>query len=63
MLGHDFPFYLKFKGGKGIASSIGMDLCLMIFFNPLVTAVSFVMGLIGLFIKGICFNGLNIFNM
>ena len=52
MLGHDFPFYLKFKGGKGIASSIGMDLCLMIFFNPLVTAVSFVMGLIGLFIKG-----------
>lgn len=52
MLGHDFPFYLKFKGGKGIASSIGMDLCLMIFFNPLVTGVSFLIGIIGLLIKG-----------
>ncbi|MCJ7855757.1 glycerol-3-phosphate 1-O-acyltransferase PlsY [Lachnospiraceae bacterium NSJ-143] len=52
MLGHDFPFYLKFKGGKGIASSIGMDLCLMIFFNPIVTAVSFICGFIGLGIKG-----------
>lgn len=27
ILGHDFPFYLKFKGGKGIASMIGMTLC------------------------------------
>lgn len=24
ILGHNFPFYLKFKGGKGIASSVGM---------------------------------------
>lgn len=24
VLGHDFPFYLKFKGGKGIAVSCGM---------------------------------------
>ncbi|MBQ4347437.1 MAG: glycerol-3-phosphate 1-O-acyltransferase PlsY [Firmicutes bacterium] len=24
VLGHDFPFYLKFKGGKGIASTIGL---------------------------------------
>ena len=28
VLGHDFPFYLKFKGGKGIAASIGMMLCI-----------------------------------
>ncbi len=24
VLGHDFPFYMKFKGGKGIAASLGM---------------------------------------
>ncbi len=52
ILGHDFPFYLKFKGGKGIASSIGMDLCLMLFFNPLVTVVSFICGIVGLLLKG-----------
>ena len=23
VLGHDFPFYMKFKGGKGIASTLG----------------------------------------
>ena len=26
ILGHDFPFYLKFHGGKGIAASVGMIL-------------------------------------
>ena len=28
ILGHIFPFYLKFKGGKGLASYIGMMLAL-----------------------------------
>ena len=28
ILGHNFPFYLKFKGGKGIASSWGLSLVL-----------------------------------
>lgn len=30
ILGHNFPFYLKFKGGKGIACTAG----LIIFFHP-----------------------------
>lgn len=28
VLGHDFPFYMKFKGGKGVASSAGLMLVL-----------------------------------
>ena len=28
VLGHNFPFYMKFKGGKGIAASAGMLLAL-----------------------------------
>ena len=31
VLGHNFPFYLKFKGGKGIASSSGVVLSLLLF--------------------------------
>ena len=27
VLGHNFPFFLKFKGGKGISSSVGVMLC------------------------------------
>jgi len=27
VLGHDFPFFLKFKGGRGIASSVGVMFC------------------------------------
>ncbi len=35
ILGHDFPVYLKFKGGKGIAASFGviMGICLIPFIN------------------------------
>ena len=28
VIGHIFPFYLKFKGGKGLASYIGMTIAL-----------------------------------
>lgn len=27
ILGHNYPFYLKFKGGKGVASSLGIIFC------------------------------------
>jgi glycerol-3-phosphate acyltransferase PlsY len=39
VLGHIFPFYLKFKGGKGLASFIGMSLIL----NWQVTLVALVL--------------------
>ena len=42
VLGHNFPFYLNFKGGKGIASTAGMILAM----NPamfLIVAVVFVL--------------------
>lgn len=35
VLGHDFPFYLKFKGGKGIAVTVGVMFC----FNPLAAGI------------------------
>ena len=41
VLGHNFPFYLKFKGGKGIASTAGLILAV----NPvmfLIVAVVFI---------------------
>lgn len=41
VLGHDFPFYLKFKGGKGIAVSWGSILCFNIFMIPAELAVFF----------------------
>ena len=31
ILGHNFPFYMKFKGGKGIAASAGMITSLAIY--------------------------------
>lgn len=42
VLGHNFPFYLKFKGGKGIAASVGfiavfdwriLIICAVVFFG------------------------------
>ena len=50
VLGHNFPFYLKFKGGKGIAVMIGMMLCLSTL-DYRVTLISFAIGIIGLFTK------------
>ncbi len=42
IIGHIFPVFLKFKGGKGIASTIGI--CFML--NPIVALISLVVGFI-----------------
>lgn len=39
ILGHNFPFYMKFKGGKGIAATAGM----VIAFHPWFVAVGVVL--------------------
>ncbi|MEA4815773.1 MAG: glycerol-3-phosphate 1-O-acyltransferase PlsY [Lachnospiraceae bacterium] len=51
VLGHDFPFYLKFKGGKGIASMIGMLLCLG-FYDPVSVLLAAIFGIGTLSITG-----------
>ncbi|MCL1936005.1 MAG: glycerol-3-phosphate 1-O-acyltransferase PlsY [Defluviitaleaceae bacterium] len=39
ILGHCFPFYLKFKGGKGIASYVGILFCIHILMASTILAV------------------------
>ena len=51
VLGHDFPFYLGFKGGKGIAATIGMALCMVATISP-VYLLSAITGIGGVLIKG-----------
>lgn len=46
VIGHMFPFYLKFKGGKGLASFGGMVLAV----NPLVFLLLLTLGLICMFV-------------
>lgn len=43
VLGHDFPFYMKFKGGKGVATTLG---ALAVFNFPL-TLISYIFWLFG----------------
>ena len=38
ILGHNFPFYLKFRGGKGIAATAGLVLA----FNPVMTVLGII---------------------
>ena len=40
VIGHNYPFYMSFKGGKGIATSLG---CL-VWINPLLTLLGVVAG-------------------
>ncbi|WP_352399481.1 glycerol-3-phosphate 1-O-acyltransferase PlsY [Anaerotignum sp.] len=46
VLGHDFPFYLQFKGGKGIAATIGLVLSLSFVFTPMIGLITFGVGII-----------------
>lgn len=41
VLGHNFPFYLKFKGGKGIAATAGMILSFHPYFIPVAVVLFF----------------------
>ena len=41
ILGHNFPFYLKFKGGKGIAATAGMILSFHPYFIPVAVVLFF----------------------
>lgn len=46
VLGHIFPFYLKFKGGKGFASYLGMTLALNWKFALIVLAIVLIVTLL-----------------
>lgn len=46
VIGHDFPFYMKFKGGKGVATTLG---ALAIFNFPL-TLICYVVWVLGTFL-------------
>ncbi|MFI3230977.1 MAG: glycerol-3-phosphate 1-O-acyltransferase PlsY [bacterium] len=47
ILGHDFPFFLKFKGGKGVATTLGIFLCV----DYKIALLTFICGFIILLIK------------
>lgn len=46
ILGHNFPFYLKFHGGKGIAATAGLILSM----NPLMTLIALAVFALTLFL-------------
>ncbi|MEA5084420.1 MAG: glycerol-3-phosphate 1-O-acyltransferase PlsY [Lachnospiraceae bacterium] len=52
VLGHDFPFYLKFKGGKGIAATVGMVGALSVVINPWMALATYAIGILGVLFSG-----------
>lgn len=46
IIGHDFPFYLKFRGGKGVATTLGFYL----FINPTIAIITYFTGFITAFL-------------
>ena len=76
VIGHDFPIYMKFKGGKGIASTGGMVLGLCPFVAPIslglfilmivitgYVSLGSIVGVISLFIQVILFGQLGWFHI
>ena len=74
VLGHDFPIYMKFKGGKGIASTGGLVLAFCPFAAPVslglfilavlltrYVSLGSVLGLISLFLQVLVFGKLGMF--
>ncbi len=47
IIGHDFPFYLKFKGGKGVATTLGF----LLFVNPILAIITYLVGFIVAYIS------------
>lgn len=47
VIGHNFPAYLKFKGGKGIACTLGLMLCI----DWKIALMAYAVGLVLLFVK------------
>lgn len=43
VLGHDFPFYMKFKGGKGVATTLGA----LALFNFPLTLICYIVWAVG----------------
>ncbi len=42
ILGHNFPFYMGFRGGKGIACSLGLMLCINLYIALLTYVIGFI---------------------
>lgn len=76
ILGHNFPFYLKFKGGKGIACTVGLVFCLswqvglvsmveflLIFFTTHYVSLGSTLGYVLFLIQTIIFGQLGGFGM
>lgn len=51
ILGHNFPFYLKFKGGKGIACSMGLITALNIPLGIIICVSGFLVAIVSKYIS------------
>ena len=64
VLGHNFPFYLKFKGGKGVACTGGMVLAVFPIVAPvsmgLFVSLGSIIGLISVFVQVVIYGQLGI---